>query len=228
MDFGLCRFREYLVGSQHEVKVISDHKPLVPIFNKNRKGSIQTQRIKLRHQDILYVIEYREGKLNQADHISRHAKPLSTIPKPEQEADELNNLLYALHTTPIVDHIGLSTIANETSKDPTLTKIKKYVKEGQRWIPKGASPEARKFQQILPELTLTGNGILLKGDRMVLPSSLHCYKAIELAHKGAHPGQSDIERRLRFHFFFYNMYVKMTERIHCPYIGFYLPKNTRK
>ena len=157
-------------------------------------------------------------------------KPLSRIPKPEQEeADELNNLLYALHTTSIVDHIGLSTIANETSKDPTLTKIKKYVnKEGQRWIPKGASSEARKFQQILPELTLTENGILLKGDRMVLPSSLHC-KAIELAHRGAHPGQSGMERRLRFYFFFYNMYDKVKDFVQgCSDCDGYVDKKTKE
>ena len=38
MDFGLRRFREYVVGSPHLIKGIMDHKPLVPIFNERRKG----------------------------------------------------------------------------------------------------------------------------------------------------------------------------------------------
>ena len=51
-DFGLRRFREYLVGSPSIIKVVTDHKPLVPIFNGRRKGSLRTQRIKLNHQDM--------------------------------------------------------------------------------------------------------------------------------------------------------------------------------
>ena len=201
VDFGLRRFREYLVGSPHIVKVVTDHKPLVRIFNKNRRGSIRSQRIKLRHQDIPYAAEYRKGKLNLADYMSRHAKPLKKLPKEEQkECDELNNLLYALHMTPVIDHLGLSTIAKATSADSVLSKIQKYVREGQTWIPKDDKLEIQKFGPILSELTLMGNGILLKDERMILPESLQ-ETAIELAHRGAHPGQSGIERRLRYHFF---------------------------
>ena len=33
IDFALRRFRNYLVGAPCEVIVVTDHKPLVPIFN---------------------------------------------------------------------------------------------------------------------------------------------------------------------------------------------------
>ena len=129
VDFGLRRFREYLVGSRHTIKVISDDKPLVSIFNRNRKGSIRTQRIALRHQDIPYSVEYHKGAYNQVDFISRHAKPLSKIPKEQQaETEELNNLLYTLHVTQM-DQIGISKIAKETSAAKTLSKIKQYIKK---------------------------------------------------------------------------------------------------
>ena len=49
VDFGLRRFREYLVGAPVAVKVISDHKPLIRILNGRRHGSIRTQRMKLNH-----------------------------------------------------------------------------------------------------------------------------------------------------------------------------------
>ena len=136
IDFGLRRFRDYLVGSPMIIKVITDHKPLVPIFNRRSKGSIRTQRIKLKHQDIPYTVEYRKGKLNQSDYLTRHAKPLETLCREEkEEPNELNNLLYTLHTTPVTDHIGISTIASETSADEVLKKIVSYVRGG-TWIPK--------------------------------------------------------------------------------------------
>ena len=83
VDFGLLSFREYLVGS------------LVSIFNHNRKGSIHTQRIALRHQGIPYSVEYRKGAYNQADFMSKHAKPLAKLPREQQaETEELNITCY--------------------------------------------------------------------------------------------------------------------------------------
>ena len=229
VDFGLRRFREYLVGSPKSVRLVTDHKPLVPIFNKNRKGSIRTQRMKLKHQDIPYTVEYRKGKLNQSDYMSRHGQPLKRLPRDQQkEPDELNNLLYALHTTPVIDHIGLATIAKQTSVDCTLKKVSEYVKAGQTWMPKEDSIEIRKFKPILPELTLTGNGILLKEDRIVLPEALQM-KAIELAHRGAHPGRSGMERRLRHHFFFHDMFKKVEQFVNaCEGCSRYVDKKTKE
>ena len=52
VDFALRRFCNYLVGALDVVNVITDHKPLGPIFNGNRTGSIRTERIKLKHQEL--------------------------------------------------------------------------------------------------------------------------------------------------------------------------------
>ena len=41
----------------------------------------------------------------------------------QKEAEENNNLLYVLHSTPIMDCISLATIARETASDKTLQKI---------------------------------------------------------------------------------------------------------
>ena len=229
VDFGLRRFREYLVGSPTMVRVVSDHKPLVPIFARDKKGSIRTHRIKLRHQDIPYTLEYRKGKLNQSDFISRHSKPLKFLSKEERsEPDELNNLLYALHGTPVMDQIGLGTIANETASDPTLSKVRSYVLKGQTWIPKTDDDAVQKFKPILSELTVTGNGIVLKDDRIVLPLALQA-TAIELAHRGAHPGQSGMERRLRYHFFFHDMFKKVGQFVKtCKECACYTEKKTKE
>ena len=209
LDFGLRRFRKYLVGAPDPISVVTDHKPLCPIFNGRSKGSIRTEKIKMRHQDIQFNVVYQKGKLNQTDFLSRRGKPLCKIPAEEQnELNDLNNLLYMLHTTPIIDHISLAKISSETVQDTTLKELTKIIEKGQSWIPKSADTALKKFQQILPELTLTANKIILKSERIILPNSLQ-HVAIELAHRGSHPGQSGIERRLRSHFFFHDMQKKV-------------------
>ena len=163
---------------------------------------MRTERIKLRHQDVRYVVQYQAGSLNQADYISRHATPMEKVPREEQtESEDLNNILYMLHATPIVECISLAAIAEETKNDPTLSKIQKLIKQGKQWIPKDETEKVRKFQGVMQEITIMGNGILMKGERIVLPEKLQTL-AMELAHRGSPPGQTGIQRRLRFLFFF--------------------------
>ena len=66
--------------------------------------------MKLRHQDISFNVEYRKGKVNPTDYLSRRGKPFNEIPKEQQkEADDIRNILYMLHTTPVIDTLGLAT-----------------------------------------------------------------------------------------------------------------------
>ena len=211
INYGLTRFRNYLVGSPRVNVVVTDHKPLCSIFNGTRKGSIRTERIKLLHQDISYTVEYRRGAKNVSDYMSRHATPMNALSTEElNEPDELNNLLYTLHTTPLMDHIGLSTISSHTQQDETLRVLSSIIQKGQTWIPKESAPQLRRFSSILHSLTIPGNGIILKDERIVLPESLHL-NAIELAHRGSHPGEIGIQQRLRYHFFFHDMNRKVHE-----------------
>ena len=186
-------------------------KKAAPLYDltKSKARSICTKRIKLRHQDIQFEVVHQEGKHNQSDYLSRKAKNLMLLPCDQQdEADDINNLLYLLHTTPIIDDLGLAEIATETQKDGALQKINEHINNGKQWIPKTADPEVQKFKNILPEITITGNRNLFKGDCIILPRSLQ-EKAIALANHGSHPGQSSLERRLCFCFFFHNMLEKV-------------------
>ena len=201
VDYALLRFRNYLLGSPTTVTVVTDHMPLCAIFNGNRTGSIRTERYKQRNQDIRFKVVYQKGKYNQTDFLSRRAVPImKRTEKEQQRSESINNLLYALHTTPIVDKISLKSVAEETENDEVLRKLQEIVRSGKTWIPKGETENLKKFSAILPEITVTGNGILLKGDRIILPIALQDV-AIKLAHQGSHAGQSSMERRLRYHFF---------------------------
>ena len=137
VDFGLRRFRNYLVGAPDAVTIITDHKPLLSIFNGKRSGSIRTEKIKSRNQDINYQLVYQKGIINETDYISRNAKPFKLLSQKEKkEADEINSLLYMIHTTPITDRMGLANIANETAKDPILSELTNIVKSGRTWMRK--------------------------------------------------------------------------------------------
>ena len=128
IDFGLRHFRNYLIGAPHKITVITDHKPLCSIFSGKRQGSIRTERIKLRHQDIQFEVVYQQGKHNQSDYLSKKAKNLTLLPRDQQdEADDINNLLCLIHTTTIIDHLGLAEIATETQKEGTLQKITELI-----------------------------------------------------------------------------------------------------
>ena len=67
VDLALRRFREYLIGSPRVITIVTDHKPLVPVFNDRRHGSIRAQRIKLNHQNIPYILQYHKGSANISD-----------------------------------------------------------------------------------------------------------------------------------------------------------------
>ena len=70
------------------------------------------------HQDNWFHVEYEKGKLNKTDFMSRQAKPWQKLPKREQDkAGDLNNLLYILYPTPVIDSIALATIVKHTKSD---------------------------------------------------------------------------------------------------------------
>ena len=86
--------------------------------------------------------------------------------------------------------------SKDAEEDPMLSQLLGIVKSGKKCIPKSASNKLRKFEPIqIDEITISGNNILLKSDRIILPEALQ-KKVLELAHKASHPGISSMKRRL--------------------------------
>ena len=101
LDFALRRYRKYTLGGPN-VTIFTVHKPLVNIFNNNRQGSIRTDRVKLRHQDVSFTVIWRAGKDNPSDFISRHATPLTSIPSTwRDECGELEKTIMVSSVCPI-------------------------------------------------------------------------------------------------------------------------------
>lgn len=195
IDFGLRRFREYCVGGKN-INVVTDHKPLKPIFENKRLGSIRIDRTKLRHQDIDYHIIWRQGKINPADYLSRH--PSKATPVHESEASEDAKLLYVLHNdTFFMEEVSPKRIVEETQKDSILQAVMKHVHDGSKPSPK----ELKYFSNIFDELTISDTGLLLRQHRVILPETLR-KETIKKVHCMGHFGCSGFKRQIRAHFDF--------------------------
>ena len=198
VDFGLRRYRFYVVGAP-EVKVVTDHKPLCSIFKNIRKGSIRSERIKLRHQDIAYQVVYEKGEKNPADYLSRHAMPLNQIPSEQmEETNELEKTIWYLQYSPYLEAIKMESIVKETERDPVMKKLKDFLKKGHSHT---QDPDLKPYTKFVDKLMITQTGIVMKEERIILPPSL-IEKALKKAHQGSHPGITNMKRRIRSHFWF--------------------------
>ena len=134
------------------------------IFNGKCFVSIRAERIKLRHQDIRFCVNYQKGQHNPADYLSQHALSWNLFTKFEKkESDDLANLLYTLHVTPVIDAIGIKEIAEHTTKDPILNELRELIKSGKNSTPKN-KPCLNPYHEIRFEITYVANGTLLKQD----------------------------------------------------------------
>ena len=225
VDFGLRRFRYYCVGGP-TVTVVTDHKPLVGVFQNTRNGSIRSERIKLRHQDMKYEVCWKKGSQNPADYLSRHGTPFSKLPKKIQtEAGEFEKTIWFLQFSPFTEAVSMQKIIKRTNDDPVLNTLKKSILNG--YIPK-SKKELKPFQKIFQELTISDEGLILKGEKIVLPEKLHD-TALKKAHQGSHPGMSGLKRRLRSHFWFPKMDNKIEAKVEaCKECTMFTNKTTKE
>ena len=85
IHFSCFKYRIYLLGHPG-FTVVTDHRPLVSLFNNPwRPGPFRVEKIRLKVQGFSFKVEYRKGKDNPTDYISRHPLPLSSCTKQELE-----------------------------------------------------------------------------------------------------------------------------------------------
>ena len=201
VDFGLRRFRFFIAGAQ-PTTIVTDHKPLESILKNARTGSIRTERIKLRHQDLSYTVKWKKGETNVADYLSRHATPIRHIPKEQKlETSELEKTIWLLQYDPYLEAVSVERIIKATREDKVLTRLKKDIRRG--YLTKNQK-ELAPFSKIFDQLSISDSGIILKKEKIILPTSL-VKTAIKKAHQGGHPGMTSMKRRLRAHFWFPGM-----------------------
>lgn len=191
-------FHIYLYGSPG-FTVFTDHKPLVALFgNPKTRLPARIERWVLRTQSYNLKITYRPGKDNPADYMSRH--PAANTAKSSREQQIAEEFVNYLTDKSIPKAMTLEQVINETSTDALLQDVIKAIKSN-RWyhVASQLSQNEQKMftlmEKISYELSVTEDGILLKGNKIVLPQSLQ-KQAIDLAHSG-HQGRTKTIALLR-------------------------------
>ena len=167
-DFGCKKFHLFLYG--RPFKIVTDHKPLESVFNKpTHTSSIRVQRIVNRMMDYDFIVEYRPGKENISDYTSRHPMPLHECSKFElRTTKEVRHYVNYVVTCSTPKAVTRDQVKDATEEDPALQALNKYINQG--WIDTNDT-RTHEFRQVFHELTIV-DGIVLRGDRIVVPAKL--------------------------------------------------------
>ena len=182
--FGCERYHLYVMGSRFTV--VTDHKPLVSIYNNpqsNPPAWIEHWTLCLQRYDMTVV--YRPGKDNPADYLSRHPDPHPKAYRAEMEGEEYVNFV-AINAVPKA--ITFEEVQEETLKDEILQQVASAIKRN-KWdhLLDKKSPDNndfKSFYKVRSELTIAHDrSYVLRGTRLVMPFALQT-RAIDLAHEG--------------------------------------------
>ena len=195
IHYGCIKFEMFVLG--HEFTVITDHRPLVSLFNSPSKpGPFRVERLRLKLQGFQYTVRYQPGKTNPSDYLSRHPIAIQeNISEDTTKEDELE--CHVIHSISSADSLALTLeeIERETKTDPVLSKIFHLLKEGKlnkRSL--NQDPDLKPYAKISDEFSLIRN-IIVRGDRVVIPKSL-INRVIRLSHEG-HQGIVKTKQFLR-------------------------------
>ena len=199
--------RMYTLGTP--IEVITDHKLLVNIYNKNRKK--RPVRVD-QHRSLLlefdYHVAYQPGKKMPCDYGSRHPPSKELTDKEEEEwcvqsEDEI-------FVRRIVQELSLSSIPaqklrEETEKNEELRQLKEDIRRK-----KNCSSNLKSYKGVFDELSVI-DGLILKGYQIVIPKSMHA-DVIALAHE-AHQGIDKTIALIRETCWFPKMHELVTEYV---------------
>ena len=165
--FGCEKFHQYVYGKC--VHIQSDHKPLESIMKKPLMNApARLQRMMLRLQKYNVVIMYKPGKdIPVADALSR--KPLSQRDDNLQECIEMQ-VHTVMKNLPVSD-AKLTKIKMATQQDEALCKLGTTITTGWPNTKQMCPIAIQPYWNYRDELSLI-EGILFKGDRIIIPASL--------------------------------------------------------
>ena len=178
------RFHMYLIGTPFEL--ITDHKALEIIYSPKSKPSARIERWALRLQQYEYKVIYKLGAENPADILSR--MPLPTRKSTPNVADEYVNFV-AHHAVPKA--MTLEEVAQSTLKDNVLQAVTQSI-QTDKW---NDDLLVAPFYNVRNELTVTMEGVVLRGHRIVMPEALRD-RTLAIAHQG-HQGIEKTKQLLR-------------------------------
>ncbi|KAL6471840.1 hypothetical protein MHYP_G00204900 [Metynnis hypsauchen] len=188
--FGCKRFHQYLYGRQ--VVVESDHKPLESIMRKPLAVApprLQRMILQLQRYDI--VITHKPGKqIPVADTLSR--KPIECNENSLSEGMDLQ--IHSVGSNAPISDNKLAEIKAATAREEQLSMLRRVITSGWPESRKKCPPAIAAYWNHRDEISET-NGILLKGEKIIVPHSLRA-EMLSRIHTG-HLGIEKCKQRAR-------------------------------
>ena len=188
MHFGCLHFKQFLIGTSFKHYI--DPQPLKCMMDNPKKDApARIERVRMKLQSFRSEICMIKGKDNPADYLSRHPLPYHTCSKEEQsDYADVENFVFTISRM-LPEAITSARVIKETASDPVLSKLLTLLLAGHMAPPREGDLDLLKpYFPIWQELSTAG-GMVLKGEKIVLPESL-----IEDAIKIAHEGHMGIQR----------------------------------
>ena len=198
IHWAINKFHVYLYGNHFQL--VTDHKPLVYIFDKNKKIPEMSNNRISRYAVTLMMYSYDIVHRKTKDHAN--CDMLSRLPierKPEEEDNGAETVL-AVNLEEAM--ISSETVTRETRKDPVLSKVFQYTVDG--WPKKvdSNSDEMKQYERRQDELSIE-HGCLTWGNRVIIPTKLR-KSVLEMLHI-SHPGMSSMKMLARSYIWWPNL-----------------------
>ena len=148
------RLRMYLAGARF--KVMTDHKPLEAIFSSsNSKPLVKIERWSMYLQEFDFTVEYRPGKDNPADYMSRH--PVRTLENTTdyKEQKQTEKVVNSIVRRNVPESLSVEEVREATVNDPVLLEVMDIVQNGNRES-RNKSEDLRRYKLLRSELSLRG------------------------------------------------------------------------
>ena len=160
------KFRRYLQGLD-SFKLITDHKPLVPLMNSRDldRVPVRCQRLLMRLMPFNFKAEHLPGKqMIIADTLSR--QPVTEAVSSTE--DEITVHVSSVFQAKPMSDCKIAEIQSETAQDDELQKAIELTLNGWPQHSRDVPSAAMEFYNVRHALSVS-DGILLMGDRIVIP-----------------------------------------------------------
>ncbi len=158
---------------------MTDNRAVQLIFGSTKsKPPARIERWALRLTQFDYTIEHRPGLTNMADYYSRH--PDKACPSAFMEEVKSEGYINSIARSALPKPITIGEVENSTNNDKELQELKAWLGATRSTkLPNSLSA----YKHVRDELSCTTGGILLRGQRIIIPISLRS-RIIDLAHMG--------------------------------------------